>query len=302
LGLLDGAEIENVIKFDTKKGEIILFNEKRLRLNPTGVETEFHDIVKEYPYSELSAIILTEFDIEMQKRIKKHLISSSDGAFRNWINIRVIGIGGYSFSSILAVRYGLKAVLDAVKVKYTLTEHNDKFAFKTERVGKKYLNLYANSINEKTIVNSIVKHNFKKFPLKSLDDKVPFEKVIIDKYNPTKLKNLKIALEKFIDKNTRRYLVEAQGTKPDLLHIVCENMVQTLLNEPVQKVNDMNNFRIRQAEIIGPRPGELSPSKLSPNQGNIGAIGRNWGKFPKNSTSWFWTKEKIGHPNPGNNR
>ncbi len=42
----------------------------RLRLNPTVVETEFHDIVKEYPYSELSAIILTEFDIEMQKRIK----------------------------------------------------------------------------------------------------------------------------------------------------------------------------------------------------------------------------------------
>jgi len=70
LGLLDGAEIENVIKFDTKKGEIILFNEKRLRLNPTGVETEFHDIVKEYPYSELSAIILTAFDIEMQKALK----------------------------------------------------------------------------------------------------------------------------------------------------------------------------------------------------------------------------------------
>jgi len=203
-----------------------------------------------YPYEEFGSIVLTELDQYLVRNKFGHLTSSTTTRFSDWINLRVIGIGSFPFSSILGIRYTFEDILKSSGVKYTLTPNKEKSAFKHMRVGDKYLNLYASTYNEKIIVNSIAKHNTTKFPIASLTDKSGFESAIISKYNKSKLTNLQIALEKFIDKNTQRYLVEAQGTKPDLLNIVCQSMIPKLLNDPVEKVNDMNNYRVRQSEII----------------------------------------------------
>lgn len=257
--------------FDAKFSEIIRdgnkvfqFYEKyeNNRLIEYAYITKFHDNIvyinnndiRSYPKNKINEFVNNLYNNISNELLKTDLLKKNKSSL-TFFNLRISKINIPLINYFILIK-GWKETLDFFNINYNIsnkkenTINNENFSLKFKNT---YINLFPTSLFDQYIINGLF---FKKNAIKEIEfninnenDTNLLDSLYLNDIGEYKLEALKTSYFKIIDTTSGR-LLEELGYSSNIFDIYGKVMPEKLLDRSKPANLELNNFRLRMAEVI----------------------------------------------------
>ncbi|MEM4385525.1 MAG: hypothetical protein QXD03_03150 [Candidatus Anstonellales archaeon] len=149
----------------------------------------------------------------------------------------------------LTQQLGLLNAFEKLGVKYSIDDYKDDTSYFSLKLSKdKFLNIYAEELRHKLIINGI-RDIHKYFNDENVNDKNVINKYIINRYGTRSIYNFDTIVKHHIDPITRDLLIY-KNYPTNFIDVICGPVISKLINERPYHINDMRLYRVRTSELI----------------------------------------------------